>query len=54
MLRTRFIRWLALAAFCVIAANWCVSLALEGGWLRRWLETRLAAAFGRPVEVGPV
>ena len=52
MLRTRFVRWLAVAVFCVIAASWCVSLALEGGWLRRSLETRLAAAFGRPVEVG--
>lgn len=52
MLRTRLIRWLALGVFCVIAASWCISLALEGGWLRRSLETRLAAAFGRPVEVG--
>ena len=52
MLRRRLIRWLALAVFCVIAASWCISLALEGGWLRRSLETRLAAAFGRPVEVG--
>jgi len=52
MLHARFIRWLALAIFGVIIASWCVSLALEGGWLRRSLETRLAAAFGRPVEVG--
>ena len=36
----------------MIAASWCISLALEGGWLRRSLETRLAATFGRPVEVG--
>ncbi len=52
MLRRRLIRWLALPVLCVIAASWCISLALEGGWLRRSLETRLAAAFGRPVEVG--
>ena len=52
MLCTRLVRWVAVAVFCVIAASWCISLALEGGWLRRSLETRLAAAFGRPVEVG--
>ena len=51
-MRARLIRWPALAILCVIAASWCVSLALEDGWLRRSLETRLAAAFGRPVEVG--
>ena len=40
------------AVFCIVAASWCISLALEGGWLRRSLEARLAATFGRPVEVG--
>jgi hypothetical protein len=43
------------AAIVAIAAvalvSWGLSLALESGWLRRSLLSRLALSFGRPVEV---
>ena len=47
-------RWLglALAAAILLLANAGVSGALEHGWARRTLLARLAASFGRPVEVG--
>ncbi len=47
-------RWLglALAAAILLLANAGVSGALELGWARRTLLARLAASFGRPVEVG--
>jgi hypothetical protein len=51
MLRKRFFWWSALPMLCIIVASWSFSLALEGGWLRRSLSTKLAASFGRPVEV---
>lgn len=48
----RLLRWVAFSILYVIAASWLFSAALEGGWLRRSLEAKLAASFGRPVEVG--
>jgi hypothetical protein len=36
----------------LVAASFGLSLALDGGWARRSLLARLAAGFGRPVEVG--
>ena len=51
MPRKRLVGWLALPVICILAASWCFSLALEGGWLKRSLSARLAATFGRPVEV---
>lgn len=52
MRRNRLLRWVAFSVFCVIAASSLFSAALEGGWLRRSLAAKLAASFGRPVEVG--
>src|SRR5207302_2462367 len=52
MHRNRLVWWSGLPILCVIVASWSFSLALEGGWLRRSLSSRLAATFGRPVEVG--
>ena len=48
----RLVWWSGLPILCVIVVSWSFSLALEGGWLRRSLSARLAATFGRPVEVG--
>lgn len=47
-------RWLVLAflAAFLLLAKVGVSGALEHGWARRSLLTRLSASFGRPVEVG--
>src|SRR5262245_39070359 len=42
---------LALAAI-LLSASWGLSLALHDGWARRSLLARLAAGFGRPVDVG--
>jgi hypothetical protein len=41
-----------LALVFLLAANWAFSLALQGGWARRALQSRLTDSFGRPVEVG--
>jgi hypothetical protein len=44
---------LAVALLAVLlAGSWGLSRALEGGWARRALLSRLSAGFGRPVEVG--
>src|SRR5690349_22728754 len=51
MLRKRLLWWLALPIICIIVVSWSFSVALQGGWLRRSLSARLAATFGRPVEV---
>jgi hypothetical protein len=51
MTRNRLLRWGVLSVICVISASWLFSLALEVGWLRHSLSTKLAASFGRPVEV---
>lgn len=51
MLRKRLLWWLALPIVCIIIASWSFSFALQGGWLRRSLSARLAATFGRPVEL---
>jgi len=48
-------RWLRLVLFSLaglLATSFGLSLALEDGWARRSLLARLAASFGRPVEVG--
>jgi len=47
-------RWLGLvlAAAILLLAKAGVSGALEHGWARRTLLARLAASFGRPVDVG--
>src|SRR5271166_6403006 len=47
-------RWLGLAfaAAILLLAKTGVSGALEHGWARRTLLARLAASFGRPVDVG--
>jgi hypothetical protein len=48
-------RWLRLVLFLLAGlaiASSSLSLALRAGWARRPLLTRLAAGFGRPVEVG--
>ncbi len=47
----RLLGWLAIPIVCILVASWSFSLALQGGWLRRSLSARLAASFGRPVEV---
>jgi hypothetical protein len=52
MLGKRLVWWSVLPILCLIVASWSFSLALQGGWLRRSLSARLAATFGRPVEVG--
>ena len=47
--------WMRLAigfAVLVWAGSWSISGALEHGWARRSLLSRLSAGFGRPVEVG--
>ncbi len=51
MLSKRFTLWAVVPIACIVAASWLFSLALQGGWLRRSLSARLAATFGRPVEV---
>ncbi len=51
MPRKRLVCWCVLPIACITVASWCFSLALQGGWLRRSLSARLAATFGRPVEV---
>ena len=51
MPRKRLLWWLIGPFVCVALASWSFSLALQGGWLRRSLSARLAATFGRPVEV---
>jgi AsmA-like protein len=51
MLRKPLLWWLIGPVVCVALASWSFSLALQGGWLRRSLSARLAATFGRPVEV---
>jgi hypothetical protein len=51
MVHKRLVWWSALPIICIIVASWSFSLALQGGWLRRSLSARLAATFGRPVEV---
>jgi AsmA-like C-terminal region/AsmA family len=51
MPRQRLLWWLIGPVICVALASWSFSLALQGGWLRRSLSARLAATFGRPVEV---
>jgi hypothetical protein len=51
MLGKRLIRWAAVPIACIVIASWLFSLALQGGWLRRSLSAKLAATFGRPVEV---
>ncbi len=51
MQRKRLVWWSALPIVCIVVASWSFSLALRGGWLRRSLSARLAATFGRPVEV---
>ena len=51
MTRKRLLRWGVLPLICIILASWLFSLALEGGWLCRSLSAKLAASFGRPVEV---
>jgi AsmA-like C-terminal region/AsmA family len=52
MRRKRFFWWLVFPVVAIVIASWLFSLALEAGWLRRSLSARLAASFGRPVEVG--
>ena len=47
----RILWWLALPVLSILLASWSFSLALQGGWLSRSLSARLAASFGRPVEV---
>jgi AsmA-like protein len=47
----RILWWLAFPVIFILLASWSFSLALEGGWLSRSLSARLAASFGRPVEV---
>jgi uncharacterized protein involved in outer membrane biogenesis len=51
MLRKRLVWWSAVPMVCIIVASWSFSIALQGGWLRRSLSAKLAATFGRPVEV---
>lgn len=51
MRRERLLRLLALPIVGILLASWSFSLALQGGWLRRSLAARVAATFGRPVEV---
>src|SRR5207245_982087 len=51
MRRKHLVWWLALPIVCIVVASWSFSLALRGGWLRRSISARLAATFGRPVEV---
>lgn len=51
MPRKRLFWWLIGPVVCVAVASWSFSFALQGGWLRRSLSARLAATFGRPVEV---
>lgn len=51
MLRKHLLWWLIGPVVCIALASWSFSLALQGGWLRRSLSARLAATFGRPVEV---
>lgn len=43
---------LAFTALIVLVANSALSSALQLGWARRTLLARLAASFGRPVDVG--
>ena len=45
-------RWVLLPLVALLVASFGLSLALDDGWARRSLLTRLAAGFGRPVEVG--
>src|SRR5690242_15758577 len=47
----RILWWLAFPVIFILLASWSFSLALGGGWLSRSLSSRLAASFGRPVEV---
>jgi len=52
MLPPKRILWrLAFPVIFILLASWSFSLALGGGWLSRSLSSRLAASFGRPVEV---
>jgi len=51
MLRNRLVSFLVLPIVAIMVASWSFSLALQAGWLRRSLSARLAASFGRPVEV---
>lgn len=51
MPRKRLFGWLIAPIVCIALTSWSFSLAVRGGWLRRSLSARLAATFGRPVEV---
>ena len=51
-MRRRWLRLVLLLLAGLLAASFGLSLALRDGWARRSLLTRLAAGFGRPVEVG--
>jgi uncharacterized protein involved in outer membrane biogenesis len=51
MLPKRHFWWSILPVLCILVASWSFSVALQAGWLRRSLSARLAASFGRPVEV---
>src|SRR5579863_1896598 len=51
MLRKRYLWWSAFPILCILAASWSFSVALQAGWLRRSLSSRLGSSFGRPVEV---
>jgi AsmA-like protein len=52
MLRKRLLWCLIVPVIAILVASWFFSLALQAGWLHRLLSARLAASFGRPVEVG--
>jgi uncharacterized protein involved in outer membrane biogenesis len=51
-MRRRWRQSVLLALAVLLAASWGLSRALDDGWARRSLLRRLAASFGRPVEVG--
>ncbi len=51
MKRKRLLLWIILPLTFIVSVSWLFSLALECGWLRRPLSAKLAASFGRPVEV---
>ena len=51
-MRRRWRRFVLLSLAGLLIASFGLSLALQDGWARRSLLARLAASFGRPVEVG--
>jgi hypothetical protein len=51
MRRRKWLRWVAIVAVLMFAASAVFSRVLQTAAARRYLITRLAASFGRPVEV---